>query len=263
MDVVQRFQPQGGQGPYGLYLYGLTTEYAYPLIEAMGIGNQLTYADHNTKQLSVTSESWRHIFTYVQQAMQSTSIYKSEASTKISDPIAASPFIMGQAAITLDGYNLLEDLSTAVSRVEGYQPFEWGVIPLPSDTSTVKHAMPVDLQEIYCINTDSKNTAAAWEIIKYVNSDDWAKSKISKGSELLSRTSVQPGTEELRMDTFHADEYIATPLHDLGYLPYQAVQKIQKILSDAVIRSQFQPDQLEQQLQWVEEQGNIILEEGR
>ena len=95
----------------------------------------------------------------------------------------SQPFLMGRSAMHIGSVTSLALMDHFKNDMNDYVPFELGIAAGPVDPldSTSTYVTPGD---IFAINIASVNQDAAWEFIKYVCGEDYARAS-SKSNELL------------------------------------------------------------------------------
>jgi multiple sugar transport system substrate-binding protein len=110
---------------------------------------------------------------------------------------------MGRAAMIVSMGNLLPELKGAKTAIKGYTPFELGLAAGPSDPAYQGTTWENSLGEIFAINANAVNKDAAWEFIKFVNSNEFAKIRYSNPRSLSTRTGVKMEYDGVNLNAFY------------------------------------------------------------
>jgi multiple sugar transport system substrate-binding protein len=84
---------------------------------------------------------------------------------------------MGRMAMTVGGSNILENIKQASTNMKDYKGFEIGIAAGPVDPSDPTTTNSAYLNELFAIRAGSPNADAAWDFIKFVNGEEFAKVK--------------------------------------------------------------------------------------
>lgn len=182
-ELAARF-PTDGEGNdriYGFAIDGFSTPLYRILMSLAAQNRKMLNADGTGLQLD--TDSWRRTFEELIAVMRSGAIYQPTAEERAARirPKEDEKFLNGRAAMTYGLEYLIADLSGA--------SFDWGVATAPVDPRNRTQSNAYELGQTFVIRKESPNARAAWEFVKYVNSDGFARIK-SKASRqvLFSRT---------------------------------------------------------------------------
>jgi multiple sugar transport system substrate-binding protein len=121
------------------------------------------------------------------------------------DYYQSQPFLMGKAAMLVGYTYTLQNLKQAKESVKDYKPFEIGLVSGPVDPTDPTSTYGTNASEIFAINADSPNKDAAWDFIKFVNGDDYARVKSrSMSGGLMSRMSFNKDYDGQSLDVFYS-----------------------------------------------------------
>lgn len=85
------------------------------------------------------------------------------------------PFIMGRQAMTISSISTFQNLKAAKSAVKNYKPFNLGIATGPVSSKDRKSTGGFFISDIFAIPASASNVDAAWDFIKYLHGDDYAK----------------------------------------------------------------------------------------
>ena len=105
-------------------------------------------------------------------------------------------FLSGEAAMAVVSYSYLNEVITAnnsAANIEGYEPIDWDVVSLPTHPEAPGVGSNISYYGIFAINANAENVEDAWEFIKFVTGEDWARVKSKANYYLVARQSyIQP-----------------------------------------------------------------------
>lgn len=82
--------------------------------------------------------------------------------------------------MTVDGDGLVNQLMDAEGFLKNQLP-NWGIVTVPVDPQNPDQGNAISAPQIFAINAKSSNIQAAWEFVKYINGDEFAR-VTSKGT---------------------------------------------------------------------------------
>ena len=180
LDTARRFPTDGTEKER---VYGYGSQYGNNLSElASTIANEqgLKFYNGQTKQITLNTDAWKNVYKMAADAIASKAIYTVTGDGfqggSMEDYYESQPFLMGRMAMTVDGSYILENIKRASSNMKDYKGFEIGVAAGPVDpsdpTTTNAH-----ISELFAVRAGSPNTDAAWDFVKFVNGEEFAKIK--------------------------------------------------------------------------------------
>ncbi|MFF2888523.1 ABC transporter substrate-binding protein [Paenibacillus sp. NPDC057967] len=177
LQLAQLFN-QEETGSSGLRLFTASTP--FQLAIEVGLSKNLRYVDNKGEQVTISGEQWRHVFEMVMQSFQSKSIYESsddhlpQPGMSYKDVLSLNPFISGKTAMAISG-NDLADTIKQLQLLDSEHHLNWDMVTIPSDRQTINISSYIWLQHVVAINAKATNLNAAWQFMKYMNSDEYAK----------------------------------------------------------------------------------------
>lgn len=116
--------------------------------------------------------------------------------SKVYNPIQGDKFLSGQTAMTIGEYNYVNEIIDAnknASKIPNYEAVDWDVVTIPTFPETAGIGGNIYLNNLMSINAKAQNDKDAWEFIKFLNGDQWAKLKSRSGYEMVARKKyIQP-----------------------------------------------------------------------
>jgi multiple sugar transport system substrate-binding protein len=225
LQLAERFPTEGtgDEQTYGLVVSGSTP---FDLVETMGTAKGLTYVDYDSGKLSMNTDEWKSIIETVTNSYKSgkvliprasdtggggLSIMRKAGGNAVSINMSTMNFAAGKAAMTIDQsflMNMLEMSQRMGRNVKGgkggavsatretgkgdkmleIQEINWDLVTIPVDPTNPDVTGGLSLDTIWSINAASENLGPAWELVKYVNGDQLAKTTSKSSPQLTSRT---------------------------------------------------------------------------
>lgn len=99
-------------------------------------------------------------------------------------------FLGGRVAMSIIHYSSLREVVNAnesAHAIENFDGVEWDVVTVPVHPDNPDVGGQMSLYPIMAINANGANHADAWELIKFVNSKEWAELKSRASYQLMSR----------------------------------------------------------------------------
>lgn len=193
--LAQRFPVDDGGVDDRIYGYTIG-EYARPsdLLQRIAVTEGMVFVDPLQKQVTVQGDDWNRIFSMI------VDLYRSDAVPEPVDPnerfsgamsfedfLMRHPFTAGRAAMTIDGPYLLNNLKDIADRLPE-RVFQYGLVTAPVDPKNPDRGGNMSVYNIFAVHAESTQVDAAWEVVKFINSEDMARIKSRSSYELLSRT---------------------------------------------------------------------------
>ncbi|WP_331845166.1 ABC transporter substrate-binding protein [Paenibacillus haidiansis] len=262
LDLARRF-PTEGDEQTRVYGYSGGDVYEAPmdlvtLIDKMSRAEGLSIVNTDKMQVTIDTDAWKKVLQTAIEADQSGAIFNSmdelfTSGTK-EEFYDSQQFLMGRSAIHIGSVTSLALMDHFKNDMNDYVPFELGIAAGPVDPldPTSTYVTPGD---IFAINIASVHQDAAWEFIKYVCSEDYARAS-SESNELLlgqqlllSRSGFMPDYEGISLEPFYqlkskllkrSDEWYKIPdqfFNDFAAIlsrELELVEKGQKSLNEAV-----------------------------
>jgi multiple sugar transport system substrate-binding protein len=98
--------------------------------------------------------------------------------------------LSGKTAMAIVPYNYLFQVVEAnknADRIENYEAIDWDVVTLPTHEAAPGIGSNVYYQGIFAINANAENLDDAWEFIKFITGEDFARIKSKSNNYLLAR----------------------------------------------------------------------------
>ncbi|WP_435924854.1 ABC transporter substrate-binding protein [Paenibacillus sp. DYY-L-2] len=191
IDLARRFSTEGDKQTR-VYGYSGGDVYEAPmdlviLIDKMSQAEGLSIVNTDKMQVTIDTDAWKKVIQTAIKAEKSGAIFNSMdelfTSGTNEEFYDSQPFLMGRSAMHIGSVTSLALMNNFKNNVNDYVPFELGIAAGPADPldPTSTYVTPGD---ILAINIASVNQDAAWEFIKYVCGEDYARAS-SESNELL------------------------------------------------------------------------------
>ncbi|MCZ8520677.1 MULTISPECIES: extracellular solute-binding protein [Paenibacillus] len=217
MELARRF-PTGGQGAERVYGYGENNAYmggepiGFRYFTMIGRTNGLDYMDPKRENITLQTEGWKQALQLTAESMKSGALYDPakepqldmNKSVTMGEMMERNPFISGKVAMTLEGTYLISEIERAKEMWKDKEPVNWDVVTVPVDPQNPGKTDSLSISEVFSVDAASPNARAAWEFVKYVNSEEMArlKSKMGEG-RLLSRTAYVKEKDGRSLEPFY------------------------------------------------------------
>jgi multiple sugar transport system substrate-binding protein len=205
--LARQFQSQK-DGDNQVYGFGLPLFNTYSgLAYTVGTTNGLALLSPDGKQVTLNTEGWKNAFQSVADAVKAKAIGLSEQPEMqtFDHFYREDPFISGKIAMKMGNSFDPESLKQAKDEMDEGEMPNWGMVTAPVDPVNRGQSQSFSINQILAVNHDSPNIKAAWEFVKFVNSEEFARirSKLSLPGTLLSRTAFIPDIDGMSMEPFY------------------------------------------------------------
>ncbi|OBZ19071.1 hypothetical protein A8L34_05925 [Bacillus sp. FJAT-27264] len=170
---------------------------------------QLTMYDNKGEKMTVNSQPWKKAWTTYSELVHKGIIpgFVSDESVGSPEsngfnPLQGDMFATGKAAMVIGEYGYvkeLADIERNASKIPNYKLADWGIVNVPSHAEKPGVSSGTWLGNMMAISANAPDPEDAWDLIKFVNSNEVAKIKAHNNYELTSRkdyiTSSQPGLD--------------------------------------------------------------------
>lgn len=209
IELAKRFPSEDGIS--GLYMQDF-----YTLVNEISWTKNMMMVNEKEMQVVLNTESYKKVFDLIFDAYKSNHIVlPSLDGFDINDP-----FILGTSAMTMDYYYYMyHKIGGAKMRKGSDYQLNWDVASAPVDELNRTSSPHFSFNGIFSINADSDKKQAAWEFVKFVNSEEYAKAKsrVVESMPLPSiRTEFIYNPDGKRMEAF----YNLKPDLNIDYLDY-------------------------------------------
>ncbi len=168
---------KGGKPVYGLSF--TTTLAEDPLwgirayTEPLGLGT----FDLEAEEMTVNTPEWLSVWSDLADMTRQGALplaQRPATDPEAYDPFGGDLFLGGTAAMTIADSSYAGDLQTAMQnadRIEGFEPFEWRTVELPTHPGKEGIGAGVKLGDTFSIVSSSARKSQAWDFIRFVTSE--------------------------------------------------------------------------------------------
>lgn len=160
----------------------------------------LNMFDTKGEKMTVDSPQWERVWTTV------SGMYKDKIIPQYQDIspqdgkdwsiLNEDPFMGGRVAMVIGDYGYISriiDMNKNAEKIKNFQRVDWDVVTLPTHPEAPGVGGSIGMSNPLAINAKAQNPDSAWEFIKFVTSEEWAKLKSRNTYELVLRKKyIQP-----------------------------------------------------------------------
>ncbi len=181
------FNSWGGTGEY----YWDIRQFAAPL--------QLKTYDAQAERMTVNTPQWKNLWQSIYDLYEARVIPRQE-DLSFERPATDGPyrynpyqgrlFFQGRVAMTIGEYGMINDLQTLNDNAEklGMEPVEWDVVSIPFHSAAPNVGISSSISSLAGINAKAQNPEDAWEFVKFMNGEEWAKLRSRSTYEMPTRS---------------------------------------------------------------------------
>ncbi|GGH33388.1 ABC transporter substrate-binding protein [Paenibacillus segetis] len=266
IDTARRF-PTDGDEKTRIYGYGIQGTLNLGTIASYIASTEgLTAINPDTMKVTINTDSWKRAYQLALDAVKSDTVYNPKdggfGGGSMEDYYQSQLFLMGRIALTTGGLGMLQNLKEASDRIKDYKPFELGMVAGPIDPAEPDVTRDVYLNEVFAIQSNSPNSEAAWEFLKFINGEEYAKIKSrSMNSGMMSRMGFTKEYNGHNLDVF----YKLKPKPNNSYkgmekIPNEFYNQYQPIVDRELALVQDNKKALSDALATIQEEGQVILD---
>ncbi|MBP1907183.1 multiple sugar transport system substrate-binding protein [Paenibacillus turicensis] len=238
LDLARRFPTDGTEKER---IYGYGSQYNNNLSElASTIANEqgLKFYNGQTKQITLNTDAWKNVYKMAADAIASKAIYTVTGDGfqggSMEEYYASQPFLMGRMAMTVGGSHILENIKQAADNMKDYKSFEIGVAAGPVDPSDPTTTNNAYINELFAIRAGSPNADAAWDFVKFVNGEEFAKIKSKTlNNGLPTREGISKEYKGISLEAFYKlkPKMALDSDNELTSIPSSFYEKYQPIMA--------------------------------
>lgn len=152
--------------------------------------------DDEGERMLVDSEAWRNalqpiIDLYQRDVIPENRDWQEESNEPRSYSVVDhDAFLSGRVAMTLIHYSQLREVINTnqnADNIKDFEPIEWDVVTFPVHDEYPNYGGSVGMYPVMAINAKAANPKDAWELIKFINGEEWAQLKSRSNYQLLTR----------------------------------------------------------------------------
>jgi len=187
-DLAKRFPDTGKPETreYGFAMPYMNSTFQLGMM--VGWSEGLVMSDAEVTKLSINTEGWKGAFQTAIDGLK-LSPPPQDMNNGNFDYMSRDSFLSGKAAMTLSSPYYVNELRQAKEYNKDYKEFNWEIVSEPVGSNDRDHGSSFGANEIFAIQANSPNAKAAWELVKYINSDEAAKllSRVNRGNLMADK----------------------------------------------------------------------------
>jgi multiple sugar transport system substrate-binding protein len=159
---------------------------------------QLKTFDDKAETMTVNSPQWKKSWEAIVKLLNDKVIPTDQDISNDDStwtPISNDLFLQGRLGMLVGDTNYINQIDNAnknaVGQVKDFKAVDWDVVTVPTHAEKPDIGGNMYLSNVFAINSSAPNAETAWEFIKFVNGEDFAKLRSRSGSsyEMVSRKS--------------------------------------------------------------------------
>ncbi|WP_211745406.1 extracellular solute-binding protein [Paenibacillus sp. Marseille-Q4541] len=160
---------------------------------------QLRTFDEKAEKMTVDNDSWEKVWSTISKLSRDKIIAGQEAmnvtsggATEEFNPFQGNLFMESRVAMVIADYGYVTRLindNKYAEKNEKFDPVDWDVVTPPVHQEKPGVGGNVYLSNLMAINSSAQNPEDAWEFVKFLNGEEWAKVRARSSYELVSRKS--------------------------------------------------------------------------
>ncbi|RXZ78605.1 extracellular solute-binding protein [Paenibacillaceae bacterium] len=257
-ELAQRF-PTGIDGNDSLY--GFTFDFFSSPLEKILLSllaqHKKVLSSEGT-EVQLDSASWRTTFEWLVSIVQSGALYhpsQEEQAISFRD-MKEHRFLNGTSAMIYTTEYFINNLNRS--------EINWGVASAPVDPLNRTKSSAYSLGQTFVIVKQSPNARAAWEFVKYVNSDSFAQLKSRAGGDLLfSRSKYIRPQKERDISSLYKLEAIADMTDEFDSFDVGLKLRLVHVIVNELIEVIDQAKTLDEAIESMQEEGTALLFQAR
>lgn len=267
LDLARRFPTDGDEKTR---IYGFGNDYGMTIDNlALKIASTqgLKYINTDMMKITLNTDSWKQTYQLAKEAVDAGVIYNPKDGVfqggTLEDFYQSQLFVMGRSAMTTGNAYSLSLMKNAKESMKGYKPFQVGIVAGPVDPAEPDKSRNIKFNEVFAIRANSPNADAAWEFLKYVNGEDFAKVKSkSLNNGLMSRMGYSKEFEGVSLDVFYKlqPKLEGAVSIDMNKIPKSFYPQYQPIVDRELKLVQDNKKSMEEALQTIEQEGQVVLD---
>lgn len=208
MDTARRF-PTDGDEKTRVYGYGMEWSMSVAnMADSIASTEGLRSINPDTMKITLNTDSWKKAYQLAIDALDSNAIYVPKddgfSGGSMEEYYQSQLFVMGRMAMTIGRPYNLQNMKQARESMKDYKAFELGMVAGPVNPAEPDTTRDVSFNQIFSIRANSPNADAAWEFMKFINGDEYAKIKSrSMNNELMSRMGYSKEYDGHSLEAFY------------------------------------------------------------
>jgi len=147
--------------------------------------------------------------------------------------------------------------------ITDYKPFQLGVAAGPVDPADPQTTRSLYFSDIFAIRANSPNADAAWEFIKFINGEEFARVKSrTLNNGLLSRMGISTEYNGVNLEAFYKlkPKFDSNSSRDYAKIPDDFHMQYRPILEREIKLAQEKKKSIDEALQTVQDEAQALLD---
>lgn len=231
---------------------------ANPFMMALTIGEGSGLSVYGNGKFTLNSPSWEKVFEEVTSCFKLRVCFdphqaESTQSLKLEDLQKESyPFLSGQIAMAVADSSLYRILD------EKDREFAWGITTLPVSAEHPDLGNGIEMNDIFTIPSNNQENEGAWEFMKYVSGNDYAR-LLPQINTVDLPARVSENQEESIQAFYKLERASNTLINELRELPSEVLAKIDEISPRYMSEILSEQRTVQESLQLIEEELQLSL----
>lgn len=190
-DLARRVS-SGDGNTYGFNFstYGYGGELYYTMQNYSNILRMRTF-DENAEQMTVDTDKWEEVWSTIislaNDKVLPNKSYEEMNNMEMRGPFSYNDFLSSKLAMAIVSFHEIRELVNAnknADQYENFTPIDWNLATLPESETSGSYNFGMGM--LMAINANAANPDAAWEYVKFMNGEDWARLKSRSSHNLIS-----------------------------------------------------------------------------
>lgn len=265
LDLARRFPTEGSEDER---IYGFGSDYGLDfnsLSSEISRTNNLNNIDTKTKKITMNTDSWKNVYKTTLDAINSNTVYNPKdrgfQGGSMEEYYKSQLFMMGRIAMTVNSPYILRNIKDASDQLKDYKSFEIGIVSGPINPTEPDTSYNASIYYIFGIRAGAPNKEAAWDFVKFINGEKYAKIKsrtINNG--LMTRTGVTTEYNGHSLEAFYKLKPKFQQWGDESEIPREFYEPYYEITSRELQLIQDNKKTIEDALATIQDEGQALLD---
>lgn len=211
--------------------------------------------------MTLNTDSWKNVWNMAINATQSGALDLPETpfyGGSLQDFLDNDLFVQGRVAMKLDDAGIMQVLAGLTKTLPDFKAFQFDTVTGPVDPLDRSSSRDMEVGQIFAIRAGTPNLEAAWDFVKYVNSDDYAAIKARVfNSNLLTRMDHY---SESRLQAFYKLDPLMVDYSRKADIPDTFTERFNALTSTEMSKAARKEISLEEALDNVSKTGQALLD---
>lgn len=239
-------------------------------IPTVAAAQDLKMLNSDASKFMMNTDSWKNVFQMTLGAAKSGSMYvptekdREFQMTSMEDMYKKDLFIMGRAAMSFKHFFEVQSIVQAKEFLKDVTPVNWGIVTAPVDPNNRSQSSYFDVSTIFSVNASSANLRASWELVKYINSEEFAKiNSKSQSGNLLTWTAYNADQDGRKLDAFYKLQPKGNSASEFSKVPPKFFGAFRQVLNSEIDAVLTDKKTAEEALQYIQQRAQEELDKAR